>query len=42
MASLQSFMAQPAFLGPQAFGKLWEADYARYGKAIADAGIKVE
>ncbi len=42
VASLQSFMAQPAFLGPQAFGKLWEADYARYGKAIADAGIKVE
>lgn len=41
-SSIHSFMAQPAFLAPQAFRKLWEGDYARYGKAIADAGIKVE
>lgn len=31
----------PAFEGPAAFRKQWEADYALYGKIVSEAGVKL-
>ena len=42
IARMQPYAMVPAFAGPAAFRKQWEADYALYGKTIRELGIKLE
>lgn len=42
IARMQPYAMQPAYAGPAAFRKQWEADYALYGKTIRELGIKLE
>ncbi|MFD1709122.1 tripartite tricarboxylate transporter substrate binding protein [Ottowia sp. GY511] len=41
-AKMRPFAMQPAFAGPAAFRKQWEADYASYGRVIKELGIKID
>ena len=42
VARMKPYAMQPTYLGPREFKKLWDSEYALYGKVIRDAGIKVE
>ena len=39
---MQPYAMEPAYAGPAAFRKVWEHDYAQYGKVIRDQNIKLE
>lgn len=41
-ARMAPYAMVPAFAGPVAFRKQWEQDYALYGQAIKDLGLKLE
>lgn len=41
LARMQPFAMQPAFQGPAEFGKLWESQYALYGRVVREAHIQL-
>lgn len=42
LARMKPYAMQPTFMGPRDFKRLWDTDYATYGKVIREAGIKVD
>jgi tripartite-type tricarboxylate transporter receptor subunit TctC len=42
LAKMRPITINPAFAGPAAMRKIWEADYAAYGQVVRDTGIKAE
>lgn len=42
LAKMRPITINPAFAGPVAMRKIWEADYAAYGQVVRDTGIKAE
>jgi len=42
LAKMKPITINPAFAGPAATRKIWEADYAAYGQVVRETGIKAE
>jgi len=42
LAKMKPITINPAFAGPAAMRRIWEADYKEYGQVIRDTGLKAE